>query len=74
MTFQPFMFIGDIQAFEKEGADHLLTRLRGIAASGSICTIGASLRGSATEPASTIHSRYATAWPEPEIRTSSSRS
>ena len=27
MTFQPFMFIGHIQAFEKEGADHVLTRL-----------------------------------------------
>ena len=27
MAFQPFMFIGDIQAFEKEGADHVLTRL-----------------------------------------------
>ena len=27
MSFQPFMFIGNIQAFEKEGADHVLTRL-----------------------------------------------
>ena len=27
MSFQPFMFIGDIQAFEKEGTDRILTRL-----------------------------------------------
>lgn len=27
MPFQPFMFIGHIQAFEKEGADRVLTRL-----------------------------------------------
>lgn len=27
MNFQPLMFMGQIQAFEKEGTEHVLTRL-----------------------------------------------